>query len=89
MSISQHRIDKFMMLVRRCLRQVLFTFVNCDWDKEYLEKFNVVLYKALTLFTLSLRSHLQEIFLEELAKVSVLFYLFNSVTVYKCLLCII
>ncbi|VVC34106.1 Hypothetical protein CINCED_3A000649 [Cinara cedri] len=70
MSISQHRIDKFMMLVRRCLRQVLFTFVNCDWNREYLEKFSEVLYNALTLFTLSLRSHLQEIFLEELAKVS-------------------
>ncbi|XP_025203155.1 ribosomal RNA processing protein 1 homolog [Melanaphis sacchari] len=70
MSISQHRIDKFMMLVRRCLRQLLFTFVNCDWETEYLEKFNEVLYRALKSFTLSLRTHLQEIFLEELAKVS-------------------
>lgn len=69
MSISQHRIDKFMMLVRRCLRQVLFTFVNCDWDLQYMEKFSEVLYRALKSFTLSLRSHLQEIFLEELAKV--------------------
>lgn len=58
-----------MMLVRRCLRQVLFTFVNCDWDREYIEKFSEVLYRALKSFTLSLRTHLQEIFLEELAKV--------------------
>ncbi|KAL4113832.1 hypothetical protein QTP88_017400 [Uroleucon formosanum] len=70
MSISQHRIDKFMMLVRRCLRQLLFTFVNCDWNLEYMNKFNEVLYRALKSFTLSLRTHLQEIFLEELAKVS-------------------
>lgn len=74
MSISQHRIDKFMMLVRRCVRQVLFTFVNSDWDLQYMEKFSEVLYRALKSFTLSLRSHLQEIFLEELAKVS--FYIF-------------
>lgn len=74
MSISQHRIDKFMMLVRRCLRQVLFTFVNCDWDVEYMKQFSEVLYKALKSFTLSLRTHLQEIFLEELAKVRLLFY---------------
>lgn len=71
MSISQHRIDKFMMLVRRCLRQVLFTFVNCDWDIVYMEKFNPVLYRALKSFTLSLRTHIQEIFLEELAKVCI------------------
>ncbi|XP_008185015.1 ribosomal RNA processing protein 1 homolog [Acyrthosiphon pisum] len=70
MSISQHRIDKFMMLVRRCLRQLLFTFVNCDWNLEYMNKFGEVLYRALKSFTLSLRTHLQEIFLEELAKVS-------------------
>ncbi|CAI6343654.1 unnamed protein product [Macrosiphum euphorbiae] len=70
MSISQHRIDKFMMLVRRCLRQLLFTFVNCDWNIEYMNKFSEVLYRALKSFTLSLRTHLQEIFLEELAKVS-------------------
>lgn len=74
MSISQHRIDKFMMLVRRCLRQVLFTFVNCNWDLEYMKQFSEVLYRALKSFTLSLRTHLQEIFLEELAKVSLLFY---------------
>jgi len=72
MSISQHRIDKFMMLVRRCIRQVLLTFVNCDWDLEYMQKFNEILYRALKSFTLSLRSHLQEIFLEELAKVGFL-----------------
>lgn len=63
-----------MMLVRRCLRQVLFTFVNCNWDLEYMNKFNEVLYRALKSFTLSLRTHLQEIFLEELAKVSILLY---------------
>jgi len=74
MSIGQHRIDKFMMLVRRCLRQVLFTFVNCNWDLEYMQKCNEVLYKALQSFTLSLRTHLQEIFLEELAKVSIVLY---------------
>jgi len=71
MSISQHRIDKFMMLVRRCLRQLLFTFVNCNWDLEYMNKFSEVLYRALKTFTLSLRTHLQEIFLEELAKVCI------------------
>lgn len=72
MSISNHRIDKFLMLVRRCIRQVLFTFVNCDWDLVYVERFSEVLYTALKSFTLSLRTHLQEIFLEELAKVGIL-----------------
>lgn len=78
MSISQHRIDKFMMLVRRCLRQLLFTFVNCDWNLEYMNKFSEVLYRALKSFTLSLRTHLQEIFLEELAKVCIfLVFIYN------------
>lgn len=66
-----------MMLVRRCLRQILFTFVNCDWDLQYVEKFSEVLYRALKSFTLSLRSHLQEIFLEELAKVIFISFFFN------------
>lgn len=74
MSISQHRIDKFMMLVRRCLRKVLQTFVDCDWDLDYMNKFGEVLYRALKSFTLSLRTHLQEVFLEELAKVRLLFH---------------
>ncbi|XP_050534990.1 ribosomal RNA processing protein 1 homolog [Daktulosphaira vitifoliae] len=70
MSISQHRIDKFMMLVRRFLRQTFVTCVNSDWNIQYMEKINRVLYNALKSFTLSLKSHVQEIFLEELAKVS-------------------
>ncbi|XP_050442283.1 ribosomal RNA processing protein 1 homolog [Adelges cooleyi] len=70
MSISQHRIDKFMMLVRRFLRQMFVTCVNSNWDLKYMEKLNVIFYNALKSFTLSLRCHVQEIFLEELAKVS-------------------
>ncbi|KAL5237853.1 hypothetical protein ACI65C_005263 [Semiaphis heraclei] len=69
MLISEHRIGKFMMLVRRCLRQLLFTFINCDWNLEYIISFNEVLYRALKSFTLTLRTRLQEILLEELARV--------------------
>ncbi|KAL4105169.1 hypothetical protein QTP88_020441 [Uroleucon formosanum] len=70
MSIKQHRIDKCMMWARHFLRQLLFTFVNCDWILEYMNKFSEVLYRALKSFAPSLRTCLQVIFLEELAKVS-------------------
>ncbi|XP_060866484.1 uncharacterized protein LOC132942180 [Metopolophium dirhodum] len=70
MSIRQHRIDACMMWVRHCLKQLLFTFVNCDWNLEYMNKFSEVLYRALKSFTPSLRTQIQVIFLEELAKVS-------------------
>lgn len=71
MLISEHRIDKFIMLVRRCLRHLLLTFVNCDWNLEYINSFNEVLYRALKSYTITLRTRLQKIFLEELARVCI------------------
>ncbi|CAI6357095.1 unnamed protein product [Macrosiphum euphorbiae] len=70
MSIKWHRTNTCMMWVRHCLRQLLFTFVNCDWNLEYMNKFSEILYRALKSFTPSLKTDLQVIFLEELAKVS-------------------
>jgi len=71
MSIRQHRIDTCMMWVRHCLKQLIFTFVNCDWNLEYMNKFSEVLYRALKSFTPSLKTQLQVIFLEELAEVCI------------------
>lgn len=71
LSTTQHHIDKCMILVRRCLRQFLFTFFICDWNFENMIKLSEVLYTAFESFTLSLRIRLQDIFLEELAKVCI------------------
>jgi len=79
MLISQHCIDKFMRLIRRCLRQLLLTFVNCDWNLEYIKSFNEALYRALKSFTLTFRTCFQDIFLEELVRVCIclVFYVLN------------
>jgi len=74
-----HHTGKFMMLLRRCLRQFIFTFFNYDWNSEYMNKVFVVLYKAFKFSTDSLKTHLRKIYVEELVKVCILlvFYVHN------------
>ncbi|XP_026480606.1 ribosomal RNA processing protein 1 homolog [Ctenocephalides felis] len=70
--IDMHRLNKFMMFVRRMLRQFLVAVDHHKWKSEILEEFESVLTK--TLFqqnnAMGLVLHFIEIFMEELAKAS-------------------
>ncbi|KAG5673854.1 hypothetical protein PVAND_003865 [Polypedilum vanderplanki] len=71
--IDQWRIDKFMMLVRRVTRQMLFALKNSDWDDEALKQFGIALNK--TVFQMNkcpkgLIFHICDLYIEEIAKVS-------------------
>ncbi|XP_026479436.1 ribosomal RNA processing protein 1 homolog [Ctenocephalides felis] len=72
--IDMHRLNKFMMFVRRMLRQFLVAVDHHKWKAEILEEFESVLTK--TLFqqnnAMGLVLHFIEIFMEELAKVLIL-----------------
>ncbi|XP_065203757.1 ribosomal RNA processing protein 1 homolog [Planococcus citri] len=68
--ISHYRIDKFLMLVRRFLRQILMLLRNHEWDIEKLEMFSKELYAAIQILPYSLALHVNEIFNEEVAKIS-------------------
>ena len=68
--ISHYRIDKFLMFVRRFLRQILVLLKNHEWNIEKLELFSKELYSAIQILPYSLALHLNEIFNEEVAKVS-------------------
>lgn len=70
--ISHHRIDKFLMFIRRFLRQILTLLKNHEWNVEKLELFSIELYNAMQVLPYSLALHLNEIFNEEVAKVSLL-----------------
>lgn len=71
--IDQWRIDKFMMLVRRVTRQMLFALKNSEWDEDAIKQFAVALNK--TIFQINkcpkgLLFHICDLYVEELAKVS-------------------
>ncbi|KAL7016754.1 hypothetical protein ACKWTF_010119 [Chironomus riparius] len=71
--IDQWRIDKFMMLVRRVSRQMLFAIKNVEWEDEALKLFSNALNK--TVFQVnkcpkSLIFHICDLYIEEIAKVS-------------------
>lgn len=71
--IDQWRIDKFMMLVRRVTRQMLFAMKNAEWEDEALKLFSNALNK--TVFQVnkcpkSLIFHICDLYIEEIAKVS-------------------
>ncbi|XP_070490723.1 ribosomal RNA processing protein 1 homolog isoform X2 [Chironomus tepperi] len=71
--IDQWRIDKFMMLVRRVTRQMLFAIKNVEWEDEALKLFSNALNK--TVFQVnkcpkSLIFHICDLYIEEIAKVS-------------------
>nr|CAH7769593.1 unnamed protein product [Callosobruchus chinensis] len=72
--IDQLRLDKFLMLVRRLLRQAFLLLKKHFFAHKDIEKFNAVLSSTilmpLGLPALGLLMHFIEIFMEELAKVS-------------------
>nr|XP_023013538.1 ribosomal RNA processing protein 1 homolog [Leptinotarsa decemlineata] len=72
--IDQLRMDKFLMLVRRLLRETLITLRNHKLNSENIKKFNEVLSDTIlspdAIPPLGLFMHYVEIFLEELAKVT-------------------
>ncbi|XP_025267297.1 ribosomal RNA processing protein 1 homolog isoform X3 [Camponotus floridanus] len=70
--IDQYRLDKFLMLVRRILRQTFVTCKDKSWDIKWVTELSQMF---LELFlhpktTLGFNLHMTEIYLEELAKVS-------------------
>ncbi|GAB1865225.1 Ribosomal RNA processing protein 1-like protein [Camponotus japonicus] len=70
--IDQYRLDKFLMLVRRILRQTFVTCKDKSWDIEWVTELSQMF---LQLFlhpkiALGFNLHMTEIYLEELAKVS-------------------
>lgn len=71
--IDNWRIDKFMMLVRRCTRQMLIMLHEAEWPKQQVETFM----KYVDQFLLNsekcpfgLSKHFGDLLLEEVAKVS-------------------
>lgn len=71
--IDQWRMDKFMMLVRRVLRQILFKLAADGWSNECIEDFGKCL--GCTIYDeqkspIGLIMHFNDIYLEEIAKVS-------------------
>lgn len=68
--ISHYRTDKFLMFVRRFLRQILFLLKNNDWNAEKLLAFSSELYSAMQILPVGLIQHLTDIYNEELAKVN-------------------
>lgn len=67
--ISHYRTDKFLMFIRRFLRQVLILLKNSSWNIEKIEAFSNEVYVALQILPFELVLHLNDIFIEELAKV--------------------
>lgn len=72
--IDQWRIDKFMMLVRKVLREILRVIQNNNWSDDAIEKFNQTLTKSVLgseyHVPRGLFMHFTELFFEEVAKVS-------------------
>ncbi|XP_037049096.1 ribosomal RNA processing protein 1 homolog isoform X2 [Bradysia coprophila] len=71
--IDQWRIDKFMMLVRRVTRQIFVVLHGHKWDKKLIKQLNEHVEKSILDKSTSIGflMHFTEIFLDELAKVSV------------------
>uniref|UniRef100_A0A1B6MJI1 Ribosomal RNA processing protein 1 homolog n=1 Tax=Graphocephala atropunctata TaxID=36148 RepID=A0A1B6MJI1_9HEMI len=67
--IDQLRLDKFMMLVRRFVRQSFELVARIEWPEEQVQQLADVYYKTLSAAPLGLNMHIIEIFCEELAKV--------------------
>ncbi|CAH1104004.1 unnamed protein product [Psylliodes chrysocephalus] len=72
--IQQLRLDKFLMLVRRLLRETFIAIKNTSYSKDAIERFNEVISDTIlnkaNKTPVGLFMHFVEIFLEELAKVS-------------------
>ncbi|GLV37002.1 Nnp-1 [Carabus blaptoides fortunei] len=72
--IDYHRLDKFLMLIRRVLRQTFEVLKDANWQTDYLDAFKEILnqtaLKVENCSALGLAMHIDEVYLEELAKVS-------------------
>lgn len=68
--ISHYRTDKFLMFIRRFLRQTLIYLRDREWAAAPVEAFANELFEALQILPLSLTTHLCDVYNEELAKVS-------------------
>lgn len=70
--IDQWRIDKFMMLVRRCARQMLVLVHQHSWPLELVELLNSQLSQSVLRSSASIGffMHFTELWLEEVAKVT-------------------
>jgi len=72
--IDRLRMDKFMMLVRRCLRQALAFVKDNKWDVALVEKLTAIVKQDVMLAeprdtSLGFQLHVADVFLEELAKI--------------------
>lgn len=68
------------MMVRRFLRQILYFLKNSEWDLQKIELFSQELYSAVQILPIGLVFHLNDIYIEEIAKVPCSF----SVQCSKC-----
>ncbi|XP_063703581.1 ribosomal RNA processing protein 1 homolog isoform X2 [Culicoides brevitarsis] len=71
--IDQWRMDKFMMLVRRIFRQVLFKLQEHSWDTELVQLYGAWLDKTIydeTKAPIGLTMHFNDLYLEEISKVT-------------------
>ncbi|XP_073972907.1 ribosomal RNA processing protein 1 homolog Nnp-1 [Rhodnius prolixus] len=68
--LDSHRLDKYLMFVRRFLRQSFVLAENYEWKSEHLMELIASFKKAFLKAPLGLLMHVCEIYLEELAKVT-------------------
>lgn len=71
--IDQWRMDKFMMLVRRIFRQLLFKLQEHSWDPELMQLYGEWLDKTVydeKKSTVGLTMHFNDLYLEEISKVT-------------------
>uniref|UniRef100_A0A0V0G569 Putative nucleolar protein n=1 Tax=Triatoma dimidiata TaxID=72491 RepID=A0A0V0G569_TRIDM len=68
--LDAHRLDKYLMLVRRFLRQSFVLMESYEWKKEQLMELIASFKKAFLKAPLGLLMHVCEIYLEELAKIT-------------------
>ncbi|XP_058821278.1 ribosomal RNA processing protein 1 homolog [Topomyia yanbarensis] len=71
--IDHWRIDKFMMLVRRCTRQMLILMHEAQWPNQHVKSLMQHIEKTILSTdrcSFGLTKHFNELFLEEIAKVS-------------------
>uniref|UniRef100_A0A224X9N4 Putative nucleolar protein n=1 Tax=Panstrongylus lignarius TaxID=156445 RepID=A0A224X9N4_9HEMI len=68
--LDAHRLDKYLMLVRRFLRQSFVLMESYEWKKEQLMKLIASFKQAFLKAPLGLLMHVCEIYLEELAKIT-------------------
>uniref|UniRef100_A0A069DVQ4 Hipothetical protein n=1 Tax=Panstrongylus megistus TaxID=65343 RepID=A0A069DVQ4_9HEMI len=68
--LDAHRLDKYLMLVRRFLRQCFVLMESYEWKKEQLMELTASFKEAFMKAPLGLLMHVCEIYLEELAKIT-------------------